>query len=285
MSEKIGSQGTLTHHIIEVAGIKTHYVEQGRGSPLFLVNGWFGSWYAFSRVIPLLSRDFHCLAVDLPGFGKTDELKSPHTTKNYAKFLSSFLNTVGLKKVVYIGASYGALVGIKFAISYREQVRKLILQGIPDPAVLPSIVRKFPSFLSDNLLIKIFQIGKNRSGLIEGVVGLNPQLKTWGKEHGKRVAERARRASARAGVETIKDFLNLDINREIEKVKIPTLIIDGADVSLRLMKTANRLHEMMPGSRLVLIKGASHTLPGQKPEEFSESIKKFIVSKEEVSVF
>jgi len=284
MKEINSEQKTLLiHHTIEVSDVKTHYVEQGKKQPLLMVDGWFGSWFAFSRVIPLLAEDFRCLAVDLPGFGETSELKSPHITENYAKFLSSFLEVIGLEKVIYLGASYGALVGIKFASLYPERVGKLILQGVPDFSSLPRVVRRLLGVLPDNLSTKVFEIGKNRGVLIEKVVSFNPQLRTWGKGHGKRVAERARKASARAGIETINELLDFDLT-EAKKIKTPTLLVDGADVSLSFMKTSSRLHKLMPKSRLVLIKEASHTLPGQKPKEFAEAIKSFIILREENNV-
>ncbi len=277
MNRKINLQGGLIHRSVEVLGAKTHYVEQGKGQPLLMINGWFGSWFAFSRIIPLLSKDFRCLAVDLPGFGETEELREPHTSQNYARFLSSFLEEMGLEKVVYLGASYGALVGIKFASLYPGRVEKLILQGVPDFKFLPRVVKKLLGVLPENLSIKIFEMGKNRSYLIKKIVGLNPQLKTWGQGHGKRVAERLRRASARAGIETIGELLDFDLKTEVKKIKTPTLLIDGANVSLSFMKTSDRLRQLIPNSRLVLIEGASHTLPGQKPKEFAEAVKSFII--------
>lgn len=281
MREKINLRDGLIHQTTKAHGVKTHYVEQGKGQPLLMVDGWFGSWFAFSRIIPLLAEDFRCLAVDLPGFGDTEELEEPHTFRNYARFLSSFLEVMGLEKVVYLGASYGALVGIRLASLYPERVEKLILQGVPDFKSLPRVSRKLFGVLPENLSIKIFGMGKNRSCLIKKIVGLNPQLKTWGKGHGKKVAERARRASARAGFETIKELLDFDLMTESKKIKTPTLLIDGTDVSLSLMKTASRLHQLIPSSRLVLIKGASHTLPGQKPKEFAEAVKSFIMVERE----
>jgi len=281
MREKINLQDGLIHQTTKVLGMKTHYVEQGKGQPLLMVDGWFGSWFAFSRIIPLLSKDFRCLAVDLPGFGDTEELREPHTSQNYARFLSYFLEAIGLEKVDYLGASYGALVGIRFASLYPKRVEKLILQGVPDFNSFPEGARKLLGVLPDNLSIKIFEVGKNRGVLIEKVVSFNPQLRTWGKGHGKRVAERARRASARAGIETIKEFLDFDLMAEARKIKTPTLLIDGADVSLYFMKTSDRLHQLIPSSRLVLIKGASHTLPGQKPKEFAEAVKSFIIVEKE----
>ncbi len=270
----------MVHQTTNVLGVKTHYVEQGKGKPLLMVDGWFGSWYAFSRVIPLLSKDFRCFAVDLPGFGETEELKETHTSQNYARFLNSFLEAMGLGKVVYLGASYGALVGIRFASLYPGRLEKLILQGVPDFKSLSRISRKLFGVLPDNLSIKFFEMTKNRSYLIKKIVGLNPQLRTWGKGHGERVAERARRASARAGLETIKELLDFNLMTESKKIRTPTLLIDGADVSLSFMKTSDRLHQLIPGSKLVLIKGASHTLPGQKPKEFAEAVKSFIITSE-----
>ena len=65
-------------HFVEVAGIRTHYVEAGdRGAPtLVLLHGGgagadcVGNW---RHAIPLLARDFRVLAMDLVGFGQSSK--------------------------------------------------------------------------------------------------------------------------------------------------------------------------------------------------------------------
>lgn len=60
----------VTHHEVDVNGTTLHYVSAGTsGSPILLVHGFPESWWAFHKLIPLLSAQHRVFAVDLRGFG------------------------------------------------------------------------------------------------------------------------------------------------------------------------------------------------------------------------
>lgn len=61
---------SVTHHRAAVNNTELHYVRAGEdGSPILLVHGFPESWWAFSRLIPLLAARHRVYAVDLRGFG------------------------------------------------------------------------------------------------------------------------------------------------------------------------------------------------------------------------
>ena len=60
---------------ININGLNIHYCEAGvpqKGKPaLLLVHGFLVHHYEWNRFIPELSKEFHVIAPDLPGFGKS----------------------------------------------------------------------------------------------------------------------------------------------------------------------------------------------------------------------
>jgi pimeloyl-ACP methyl ester carboxylesterase len=63
----------LTHHLAHVNGIELHYVSAGdSGVPILLVHGFPETWWAFSKVMPLLAAHHRVYAVDLRGFGDSN---------------------------------------------------------------------------------------------------------------------------------------------------------------------------------------------------------------------
>ena len=63
----------ITHHRAEVNGMKLHYVSAGTsGSPILLVHGFPETWWTFHKLIPLLAEKHRVFAVDLRGFGDSD---------------------------------------------------------------------------------------------------------------------------------------------------------------------------------------------------------------------
>ena len=60
----------ITHHHAEINGTRLHYVAAGTGgSPVLLVHGFPETWWAFRKLIPLLTASHRVFAVDLRGFG------------------------------------------------------------------------------------------------------------------------------------------------------------------------------------------------------------------------
>ena len=63
----------ITHHHAEVNGTTLHYVAAGTtGSAILLVHGFPETWWAFHKLIPLLATGHRVIAVDLRGFGDSD---------------------------------------------------------------------------------------------------------------------------------------------------------------------------------------------------------------------
>jgi pimeloyl-ACP methyl ester carboxylesterase len=63
----------VTHHHVEVNGTHLHYVDsRTSGSPVLLVHGFPETWWAFHELIPLLATGHRVFAVDLRGFGDSD---------------------------------------------------------------------------------------------------------------------------------------------------------------------------------------------------------------------
>jgi non-heme chloroperoxidase len=52
-------------------GLRLHYVEQGdlTGEAIVFLHGYSDSWFSFSRVLPLLSPEYHAFALTQRGHG------------------------------------------------------------------------------------------------------------------------------------------------------------------------------------------------------------------------
>ena len=58
---------------VELSGSVVTGAESGSGAPLVLLHGLGGTWEYWGRTIALLSDRARCIALDLPGFGHSDE--------------------------------------------------------------------------------------------------------------------------------------------------------------------------------------------------------------------
>jgi pimeloyl-ACP methyl ester carboxylesterase len=81
-----------------VNGTELHYVSAGsKGSPVLIVHGFPESWWAFRRLIPLLSKDHRVFAVDLRGFGDSAPAADGDTSATAAQDLAALITELPVR--------------------------------------------------------------------------------------------------------------------------------------------------------------------------------------------
>ena len=63
---------------VDVHGSKMHYVDVGEGDPILFLHGNPTSSYSWRNIIPHLSGQGRCVAVDLIGMGQSDHPDIPY---------------------------------------------------------------------------------------------------------------------------------------------------------------------------------------------------------------
>ncbi|MFJ6651814.1 alpha/beta fold hydrolase [Microbacterium sp. NPDC091313] len=111
----------VEHHAVHVGEMRWHVVSAGSGPVVVLVGGYPQSWYTWRRVIPLLAREHHVIAVDLPGQGDSGPSPVGYEAWAVAGLVVELLDALGLDRVTYVGHDVGAWVG--FALGYRSPDR------------------------------------------------------------------------------------------------------------------------------------------------------------------
>ena len=107
---------------------KISYIDQGSGDKtIILVHGLASNAGFWRYNIPELAKHFRVIAVDLPGYGKSEKGDYSYTMSFYAEQIKKLIDELQLKNVVYVGHSMGGQIGIKLAIKYPTLLNKLIL--------------------------------------------------------------------------------------------------------------------------------------------------------------
>lgn len=117
-----------------VDGLNLFYREAGKvGQPkLLLLHGFPTSSHMFRDLIPLLSDQFHIVAPDLPGFGRTDmppRSQFKYTFENIANVIDRFTEIVGFDKFAVYIFDYGAPTGLRIALKHPERITAIISQN------------------------------------------------------------------------------------------------------------------------------------------------------------
>jgi 2-hydroxy-6-oxonona-2,4-dienedioate hydrolase len=116
---------------VTVDGLNIRYLEDGGGVPAILLHGSSlgSSADVFRRNLPALAAGgVRAIAVDLPGFGKSDPAPDLSGAARNA-FILRFIDALGLKRAALIGHSSSGGPAISIALKNPERVSHVIVLG------------------------------------------------------------------------------------------------------------------------------------------------------------
>src|SRR5690242_12785773 len=123
------SQPALERYI-DLNGTRIRFLEAGArrpGLPLLMLHGYRnGANYWFPNPLPALAEEYHVIAPDLPGFGRSGDLPE-YGLPQYASVIHAFLDALGVASANLLGHSMGAQVAIVAAARQPERINKLVL--------------------------------------------------------------------------------------------------------------------------------------------------------------
>ncbi len=264
------------------------YVEKGAGETTLFVHGLGGNLSHWMKVVDALSKNYRCIAVDLPGYGWSD--KTYTTDKDlltfYANVLSSFIEKKGLKKVILAGHSMGGQIAMITAINHPEKVSKLILVA---PAGLETFTEAEGKTLITYTPASIFE--KQEEPAIR--YSFKQNFYEQPKDAEALIQDRIRfktcadfKQYTEAVSSGIKGMLAHPVKGDLSKIKQPVLIIFGGEDALIPNKILhpslvrddmmNEALTVMPAAKLVLVPSAGHLVQFEKSEETTNAIKTFL---------
>lgn len=116
-----------------LANYQFHYSFSGNlDNPLILfLHGFMGNSHEFDQAISLLSHEFYCLTLDLPGHGETKVLGGDecYTMPNTAYAIIHLLNDLKITKCFLVGYSMGGRLALYLTLHFPERFSKVILES------------------------------------------------------------------------------------------------------------------------------------------------------------
>lgn len=140
------------------SGLTLHYHEAGdpTASTVVMLHGGgpgASSWSNFSRNIGVFAEEFHTIAVDQPGFGRSDKpTEHGQYFTHSATALRDLFDELGIERAHLLGNSLGGGTAVRFALNHPDRAGRLVLMGpgglslnafAPDPT---EGVRKLSAF-------------------------------------------------------------------------------------------------------------------------------------------
>ncbi|MEP6686907.1 MAG: alpha/beta fold hydrolase [Gemmatimonadales bacterium] len=257
---------------LTVNGVNLAVEVRGDGPAILFVHG-----YPFNRSIwrdQIDSLDgYRRIAPDLRGMGQSDAPDLGYGMVTYAADLAALLDALGVNDVVLCGLSMGGYVIFEFLRHWRHRVRALIL--IDTRAEADSTEGRRAR---DTAAATARESG---AGAVAEAM-LPKVLASGSEERAPELAERVRRMMAATPVAGMVGALAAMRDRHDSTgllptlAGLPTLVVVGEEDVLTPPDAARRMAALIPGARLVVIPGAGHVPPLERPSETTAEIREFL---------
>jgi pimeloyl-ACP methyl ester carboxylesterase len=243
---------------------------------VLLVHGYGASSASYAPVLAALAEKFHVLAVDLPGFGKSDRRRGDYSPEALADVVVKILDEKGVQRAHVVGHSWGCSVVLAFALRHPDRLDRLavISAWIYDEQLL-GLMRWAKVRGLGELLYALFY----RSNISERLY-LNFYDPSLVKQE---VVEEVERQMAKPGAVAAALAAARGMNfheDDYKKIQAPTLILWGREDRVARLPFGERLARELPNARLSVIGRCGHIPMWECTGETMLALRAFLEGKE-----
>lgn len=257
-----------TEHTYTIRGQTIHAVEAGQPGRqvALLIHGWSSSWYAVSPLLGLLVQRFHCIAVDLPGYGQSPPLNKRTTIPQYVELLAELIEQVSDGPVVLVGHSMGGMISLTLALQYPLLVERMVLLN---PTIYGRLSRFINFFVTPITLLERFSLGsvlvRSVERAVVGVTDLFMRPVSFADHSGitRQDYERIRLDARRPGQGRVRAdcfwaMRENDLSGRLRQLETPALVLWGAEDNTVPLRDAGVVAREWPQADLRIIPNAGH---------------------------
>ncbi len=242
---------------------KLHYIRKGTGqNKILLIHGNVASAKWWGPVMDRLQNRFDCLAVDLRGYGASEDGTKDVTISLHAQDIMETLEDMKFFPCVVVGHSLGGAVAMEMGKLYPEKISKLVLLdsaqleglGDYDCSALEPIVAD-PNLLKMALKATFFQ-------------PIPVQLEAVLMEDCVRAKD--------AFIPNTKALMKTNYTQDAPKFTKPVLVIRGENDKVIPLAEAEKIVAAYPNSAMISIPNCGHNPPLEATEQFSKILAEFV---------
>ena len=262
------------------SGLRVRVVESGAAGapPVVLFSGWGGSVYTFRKNLPALAgAGFRAIAVDLKGHGLSDKPRDPaaYTAEAMTAHAIEILDALGLPQVRLVGQSMAGAIATRVALAAPDRVSALALIGAVGFGRAPTatIFGRLP---------------------LRAIDWIEPAASRWTFAAVLRHAYGSLDRPTAADVEQyyaptsdpnhiralfllLREFdWRLFTPEECARLRVPMLIIFGAEDRMVSPRHAERLGERLRDARILMVPRAGHVVNEEAPDLVNQALVEFL---------
>jgi pimeloyl-ACP methyl ester carboxylesterase len=272
----------VAERCIEVDGLRTRWLEEGRGVPLVLLHGASlgSSCDVWREALPMLAAcGVHAIAPDLPGFGLTGN-PDDHSLAFRTRFVPAFMQAIGVATACVLGHSQSGRIPVALALDGNDAVSAAIVVGTG--SLLPPLpgaskgdgegdegadaeptLAQTRALLEDNL--------HHREIITDAVLELRQRMSV-GKNFAAFQARRAAKAADRGATREKA----VPAWQRVGELAIALRLIYGREDRGHAAERVALARERHPALDIHLVDGARHLVHWDAPEAFTRLVADFV---------
>ncbi|HCY75707.1 MAG TPA: alpha/beta hydrolase [Ignavibacteriales bacterium] len=262
------------------------FVDEGKGEQTIIFIHGLGSYLpAWKKNIEVLKNHYRCIAIDLPGYGKSSKEIHTGTMDFYADVVKLLMDKLQIKTAVIAGHSMGGQISMVMSLKYPEYVSKLILVS---PAGFETFTDGQKEWFRSVMTVKGVKLTtpqQIRANLLSNFYNMPDDAEFMITD---RIAMRGAKYFDNycyTVVRSVNGMVDQPVYDFLPNIKQETLIIFGESDNLIpnpylnpgfTEDVANIGKERIPNSNLLIIPSCGHFVQFEKPDEFNKAVLDFL---------
>ncbi len=270
---------------VNANGVGLHIYDSGQSDakspPLVLIHGLGDEADSWRKVFPLLMGQRRVVALDLPGFGRSDHPRRAYTLTFFADTVVALLENLKIPQAVLVGNSMGAAVALRVAMRRADLTARLVL--VDGPPVRSKLGKVQMMFLIPGQGEKIYNsFRSSQDAAYESLRPYYGNLDALPAEDRQFLRERVwdrvwSDDQRRAYFSTfrwlaLEGLLGHPSPARLGQLNVPTTIVWGEQDLPIPVEAGKLLAKWIPGAKLHLIPGCGHLPQQEKPLELARLI-------------
>jgi len=246
---------------LDIGENRIHYISiesinksMGEGENVFFLHGLGGNIYNWAYQTKYFSETNNVVSLELPGHGRSAG-KGGSTIEYYTELIRQFFDVMELDNLVIVGNSMGGVVSLHFSFKFPERVKALVLVATSAKFDIPT--QKLMELKND----------------MESIFGSLEKAKEKMKDIDERLVTNDMMVLL-GDVMAIKKYNGVS---HLSELKMPTLVVAGADDILAPVSYSEQLHANIKNSALRIIENAGHMVMVEAYQEFNAVLEEFLL--------
>lgn len=267
-------------HAASIDGTSVRYVDLGEGKdpPVVFVHGLSGSWQNWLENLPAVARHRRAIALDLPGFGRSEMPTAGISITGYATTVERLCATLELAAVALVGNSMGGFTAAELAIRHPDRVERLVLvdaAGISTVTAQRTLTLQLAKLLESSSRSREGALRiLNRPGFVQLAFGAIARYPT--RIAKDLLAEQLTVTGAPGFLDAAEALLGYDFTERLAEIACPTLVVQGSEDVLVPLGDAYEFERRIPQATTLILEDTGHVPMLERPRTFNRALLEFL---------